>query len=328
MASATGNVNQAPTVRDMTVNTPAKTAAYIQLRFNDDDGPGPYRYRIVEPPQHGALSGDDNDRTYTPAAGFAGRDEFTWQVNDGAADSTIARVTIRVAGETAHTDRGQAHFPPPESKGGWRQLSPDEIGTRGGTNTARLVELEKWLHASDQRNFDALLIRHGHVVFEARRGTRGRLEPTRVASVSKAVAATVLAIAAERSQQGLTPRRMSFDDPAFNFIPWAQPLSDPRKAQVTVRQLLNHRSGLCPEATGAPNDGTWDYILGHTGDPRTARLAFDPGAGCGYSTHALHHASLVCEYVTGQPYDRFAIEHLFDPIGCEHWWFPVLRRLR
>jgi CubicO group peptidase (beta-lactamase class C family) len=62
-------------------------------------------------------------------------------------------------------------------------------------------------------------------------------------------------------------------------------------------------------------------VLGHTGDPRTARLAFDPGAGCGYSTHALHHASLVCEYVAGQPYDRFAIEHLFEPIGCEHWWF-------
>jgi hypothetical protein len=35
----------------------------------------------------------------------------------------------------------------------------------------------------------------------------------------------------------------------------------------------------------------------------SAKLAFDPGAACGYSTHALHHAALVCETVTGKPYD-------------------------
>jgi len=114
---------------------------------------------------------------------------------------------------------------------------------------------------------------------------------------------------------------MKFDDPAFQFIPWAQPLSDPRKEKITVKQLLNHTSGICPEATGAPNDGSWEYLLGHSGDARTAKLAFDPGAGCGYSTHALAHAALVCETVTGKPYDQFAIEALFKPIGVEHWWF-------
>jgi CubicO group peptidase (beta-lactamase class C family) len=62
-------------------------------------------------------------------------------------------------------------------------------------------------------------------------------------------------------------------------------------------------------------------VLGHTGDPRLAQLAFDPGTGSGYSTHAIYHAALVCENVTGVPYDQFAITHLFKPIGCEHWWF-------
>jgi CubicO group peptidase (beta-lactamase class C family) len=322
VASTATRANEGPVVRDLNVNTKINTATYVQLRFHDDDGPGPYRYTIVEPPQHGTLSGDDNDRTYTPAAGFTGRDHFAWQVHDGAAESKVARVTIQVGGDAAKAAPGGAYFPPSESKGGWRQLErADDIRRLGGAEPAKLAELDQWLRGSDQRNFDAVLIRHGYLVFEARRGNRAKLEPTRVASVSKAVAATVLAIAAERSKQGLTPHRMSFDDPAFRFLPWAQPLSDPRKAQVTVRQLLDHTSGICPEATGAPNDGTWDYVLGHTGDARTARLAFDPGAGCGYSTHAMHHVSLVCEYVTGQPYDQFAVEHLFRPIGCEHWWF-------
>ena len=117
------------------------------------------------------------------------------------------------------------------------------------------------------------------------------------------------------------PRKMTFDDHAFDFIPWAWPLSDPRKAAITVKQLLNHTSGICPEALGAPNDGSWEFILGHSGDARTAKLAFDPGTACGYSTHALTHAALVCETVTGKPYDQFAIEALFKPLGIEHWWF-------
>lgn len=214
------------------------------------------------------------------------------------------------------------YFPPPESQGGWREVEgPEGIRRWGGMDPEKLAGLRQWLLESDSRNFAATVIRHGWIVLEVERGNNARTDSRRVASVSKAVCATVLAIASEQSRQGLTPRRMKFEDPAFDFIPWAKPLSDPRKASVTVRQLLNHTSGLCPEATGAPNDGPWDYILGHSGDDRTAKLAFDPGTGCGYSTVALAHAALVCETVTGMPYDQFAIQALFKPIGVGHWWF-------
>jgi CubicO group peptidase (beta-lactamase class C family) len=214
------------------------------------------------------------------------------------------------------------YFPPPESQGGWRKLDkPEDIRRIAGMDPAKLDELREWLRQSDDRDFAAVVIRRGYLVLEVERGNSAKTDARRVASVSKAVCATVLAIASEQSRQGLTPRKMTFDDPAFQFIPWAQPLSDPRKAQITVKQLLNHTSGLCPEATGAPNDGSWEYVLGLSGDPRTAQLAFDPGTGCGYSTLALDHAALVCETVTGKPYDEFAIEALFKPLGIEHWWF-------
>jgi CubicO group peptidase (beta-lactamase class C family) len=214
------------------------------------------------------------------------------------------------------------YFPPPESQGGWRKLDQaDDIRRLTGIDPSKLADLKAWLLASDQRDFAAVVIKNGYVVLEVERGNSSRTDARRVASVSKAICATVLAIAAEESQQGRTPRKMRFSDKAFDFIPWAFPLSDPRKAEITVAQLLNHTSGICPEAIGAKNDGSWEYVLGHSGDQRTAKLAFDAGTACGYSTHALCHASLVCENVTGQPYDRFAIESLFKPIGCEHWWF-------
>jgi len=214
------------------------------------------------------------------------------------------------------------YFPPPESRGGWRKLANGgELRQLGGVDPAKLEALREWLLVSDDRNFGAIVVRHGYVVLEVNRGPKAETDCSRVASVSKAVCATVLAIASEQSQQGRTPRKMNFDDRAFAFLPWAQPLSDPRKENITVRQLLNHTSGICPEAAGAPNDGTWEYILGHSGDARTAKLAFDPGAACGYSTHAFAHAALICENVTGKSYDQFAIETLFKPLGIERWWF-------
>lgn len=214
------------------------------------------------------------------------------------------------------------YFPPPESLGGWRKLeNPDDIRQSAGMDPDQLAELKEWLLQSDNRDFAADVICNGFIVLEVERGNSAKTDTRRVASVSKAVCATVLAIASEQSQHGWTPKKMAFDDHAFNFIPWAQPLSDSRKEKITVRQLFNHTSGICPEATGAENDGTWEYILGHSGDELTSKLAFDPGTGCGYSTQALAHAALVCENVTGKPYDQFAIESLFKPIGIEHWWF-------
>ena len=64
--------------------------------------------------------------------------------------------------------------------------------------------------------------------------------------------------------------------------------------------------------------------LGHGGDGRTASLFFDPGATLEYSTHALDHAALVCENVTGKRYDRYTIEALLRPLGIERWWFEIL----
>jgi len=137
---------------------------------------------------------------------------------------------------------------------------PEEIRRLGGADPAKLQALREWLLHSDDRNFAAVVIRRGYIVLEVERGNSAKTDARRVASVSKAVCATVLAVASEQSQRGLTPRKMSFADHAFDFIPWAQPLSDTRKAAITVEQLLNHTSGLCPEATGAPNDGTWEYL--------------------------------------------------------------------
>ena len=235
-----------------------------------------------------------------------------------------------VAAEAANprdksTAERAAYFPPPESQGGWRVVNSDaEIGAIGGMDKLKIAELRDWLFQSDDRPFAAVVIRRGTIVLQVERGNSAKTDTRNVKSCAKAICATVLAIASEESQHGQTPRRMRFEDKAFDFIPWAQPLSDPRKARITVKQLFNHTSGITPESTNVPNRGPWEMILGHSGDARNQLLAFDPGTDLDYGTHALYHAALVCENVTGKPYDEFAIEHLLKPIGIEKWWFEFL----
>ena len=51
----------------------------------------------VSGPAHGTLDLSDNGSfTYTPNAGYAGEDSFTYKANDGTVDSNIATVTITV----------------------------------------------------------------------------------------------------------------------------------------------------------------------------------------------------------------------------------------
>src|SRR6185503_12357686 len=120
----------------------------------------------------------------------------------------------------------------------WRKLEdPEAIRGRAGVDPEKLQELKQWLLASDDRPFGAVVIRRGYIVLEVERDHSSVTNTKNVMSCAKAICATVLAIASEESQRGHTPRRMTFEDPAFDFIPWAQPLSDPRKAQIKVKQL-------------------------------------------------------------------------------------------
>jgi CubicO group peptidase (beta-lactamase class C family) len=229
-------------------------------------------------------------------------------------------------GEAASSSKAKVYFPPPESKGGWRKLEePEALRKQGGVDPEKLRVLKEWLLLSDDRPFGAVVIHNGYIVLEVERDHTSVTNTKNVMSCAKAICATVLAIASEESQKGKLSHRMSFDDPAFQLIPWAQPLSDPRKTNILVKQLINHTWGITPEGYGIANSQKWEYILGHGGDGKTAKLFFDPGTTLEYSTHGIDHAALVCEYVTGQGYDKYAIEALLRPLGIERWWFQILQ---
>ena len=146
---------------------------------------------------------------------------------DGAADDPVFYAALkaitsgrRIESPSKEHSPTSSYFPPPESQGGWRCVeNEDETETIGGMDRQKIAELREWLLESDNRPFAAVVIRHGTIVLQVERGNSVVSDARRVASVSKAICATVLAIASEQSQQGKLPQKMTFEDHAFDYIP-------------------------------------------------------------------------------------------------------------
>ena len=88
-------VNDAPTANAQNLTLQEDTNRAVVLTGNDLDGDA-LTYSVVTSPANGALTGTPPNLTYTPAANFAGSDSFTFKVNDGKVDSSLATITLNV----------------------------------------------------------------------------------------------------------------------------------------------------------------------------------------------------------------------------------------
>lgn len=89
------NVNAAPQVIDLSYNMDEDSSQNIVLAATDEDG-DELVYTIVDQPQHGVLSGEAPDLTYTPDPDYFGEDSFSYLANDGKLDSGEALVSITI----------------------------------------------------------------------------------------------------------------------------------------------------------------------------------------------------------------------------------------
>lgn len=89
-------VNDAPLANSQSVTATEDIPVSLVLVATDVDGDA-LTYSVVAQPAHGVLSGNPPNLTFAPQLNFNGADSFTFKVNDGAADSPTALVTLTVA---------------------------------------------------------------------------------------------------------------------------------------------------------------------------------------------------------------------------------------
>jgi CubicO group peptidase (beta-lactamase class C family) len=225
----------------------------------------------------------------------------------------------------------ESYYPPPESNGGWRWLQePDEVLTVAGMDPDRLElvrQNEEFLYGSD--SWGIVIIRRGYLVREFY--TFNVLVPTRfdIWSGTKSFTGTAWGLLLDDSRHNRLPgnQHVDLDSPAYEFIPEGHPLTDPRKARITVRHLLTMTSGIPGQSVGVigmpttTEHGPFEHALGRCPN-RYGRwvdtLLAEPGRSWDYSDPAFAHLSLVFARIAGQEMNEYLRERVFKPIGIEN----------
>lgn len=107
--------------------------------------------------------------------------------------------------------------------------------------------------------------------------------------------------------------KVHLDDTIAQHLPAYPDLTIARR--VTIRQLLNHTSGLGDifgKAAEAHKDNLKfisDYLEAHGREP----LQFEPGSKDGYSNFAYIVLGAVVEKVSGLSYDEYVQRHIYEP---------------
>lgn len=190
-------------------------------------------------------------------------------------------------------------------------------------------------------HLDELVIKHRHDeqlpgLIAAMADARGRLQwscavgaselapirqPTvetavRIGSISKTVTALAVVQLVER---GL----VDLDRPTSAYLT-SYEVCGPDGEDITVRQLLNHTSGLREKA------GHCGYVVAGRPMPSAVEqhgprlLGTDPPGSrwdYAYSGVAYDAAGQVVEDMSGMPFSRYAVEHIFDRLGMRHTSF-------
>lgn len=197
---------------------------------------------------------------------------------------------------------------------GWRSSPPEEQGF----DSAKLAE---GLQAIRQQEFNIhslLIIRNGLVVVDAYFYPYDGRTVHDLASVTKSVMTTLIAIAADQGQ-------LELDRPMVSFFPDRTIANrDARKEAITVRHLASMSSGLdCTaeydEATLREMQASPDYVQFTLDRP----VVWEPGAHFVYCSPGMHLLSASLQQATGMTALDFARQHLFEPLGIRNVIWPA-----
>jgi len=163
-----------------------------------------------------------------------------------------------------------------------------------------------------------LVAKNGEIIFERYQGvaneqTKLRFSPetpVHVASISKTITSVTVLRLVDRDS-------IRLDEDIRTYLP-AIPYSG-----ITVRMLLNHRSGIpyygyftkemCPPTLKLTNQGVLDILKKYH-----PKLYFPSNTQFSYCNTNYALLALIIEKVTGKPYSTVVQELIFDPLKMKH----------
>jgi CubicO group peptidase (beta-lactamase class C family) len=175
---------------------------------------------------------------------------------------------------------------------------------------------EFFYNASElQTIYSLLIIKNGYLIAEGYFNDGSIEQKTLNQSAAKSYYSAMVGIALELGCIS------SLDEKMIDYFPEvADQIKDPRKKQITIRDLLQMRSGYPWEES---DPALWEALFTADYTPLIVQfpLVSDPGTEFHYSNLSTHWVGVIVERACDIDLKSFAQEHLFSQIDSEvgHW---------
>ena len=119
--------------------------------------------------------------------------------------------------------------------------------------------------------------------------------------------------------------KLAVQDSLAKYIP-----DYPRGKEITIHQLLTHTSGVPHHAAGQYDKQ--EKIQQYTLETRIALfknkpLDFNPGEKFGYSDYGYILLTYIIEKASGETYEQFLKEYIFDPLSMQNTGYDDYKRI-
>jgi len=159
--------------------------------------------------------------------------------------------------------------------------------------------------------YSLLVIKNGYLIAEDYFNEGSVDQKDRLQSATKSYTSALIGIALEKGCLS------SVDQKMLDFFPEvAGKITDPRKEQITIRNMLEMRAGYPWEET---DPALWDGLLSGHYPPLIEEfpLVSDPGTRFHYSNLTSNWLGIIVDRACGMNLKAYAEEHLFSPLGVK-----------
>jgi len=194
----------------------------------------------------------------------------------------------------------------PVSLDDWPVSTPEEQGL-----DPELVAKLYYNASQLETTYSLLVFKNGYLIAEDYFHIGSPELQVNIHSVTKSITSALVGIALEEGC--LT----SLDQKMMEFFPELQnQITDSRKNEITLRQMLQMRAGYPWEETTAE---LFDLLYSgfHNNTLVHVPLVRDPGSDSEYSNLTSHIIGMIVARACGTDLQSFAQEHLFAPLGIE-----------
>jgi CubicO group peptidase (beta-lactamase class C family) len=239
-----------------------------------------------------------------PPASAKGR-QFPLAISSILILSILASSTLAGCGNPSPEELAAVDYTP-QVRDDWAVSTPAEQGL----DPTLVAEL--YLDAAELETlYGLLVVKNGHLIAEKYFNEGAVGQKARIQSVTKSVTSALVGIALDRGCLSNVEQRM------VDFFPEiVSQITDPRKGQITIREMLQMRAGYPWEET---HPDLWEGLLSGLYVPLIEEfpLTADPGTEFQYSNLTSNWLGIIVDRACGMHLRAYAEENLFSPLEVE-----------